>query len=117
MKKRHPVLWITLALVLLFCIGYVIYAIRTFQKIPDKSILFPKMDSVLVAITELTKEKTKMNVRMRMNNPLPFKISADSITYEFFISDSSVMKSRYRENISLKASDTTWLFVPVVIYN
>jgi LEA14-like dessication related protein len=117
MKKRRPVLWITLAMVLIFCIGYIIYAVRSFQKIPDKTFILPKMDSAVVRVTELTKEKTTLEMHLLMNNPLPFKLSADSVAYEFFISDTAVMKTSYRENISLKAADTTWMFMPVIIEN
>lgn len=54
---------------------------------------------------------------MLLNNPLPFKISADSIAYEFFINDSSVLKTNYRQSITLKGSDISWIFIPIRVQN
>jgi LEA14-like dessication related protein len=117
-KKRHIVLIIFLSLFVCFGIFFLVRYIGFLNnKDPYKTFILPRLDETIVDITSLTREKTELNARMLLNNPLPFKITADSIAYEFFIGDSLVLKSSYRETITLKAGDTSWIFIPVTVYN
>lgn len=114
---------ITLLIILLLLLGtgiFIVVKYRSFareNKNKDITFILPRLEQTIVEIKSITQQQTEINARMLFNNPLPLKIAADSIAYEIFIRDSSVLKTTYRESITLKASDTSWIFIPVSIDN
>jgi len=52
-----------------------------------------------------------------IKNQLPFSLTADSFEYQLYINDAEVMKSRYKNRISLSANDSSWLKLPVTVFN
>jgi LEA14-like dessication related protein len=117
-KKRRTSLIIFLLIVLGFIIFFLVRYISFLNnKDPDKTFILPRLDETIIEITSITREKTIFKAHMLLNNPLPFRIGADSIAYEFFINDSSVLKTSYRQNVQLKAADTSWVSIPVTVQN
>lgn len=87
------------------------------EKDPLKMLTLPELRATIIEIKNISRQKTEMNVKMLVANPLPFKVGADSIAYEFFISDSSVLKTTHRQSVSLNASDTSWILIPITLDN
>jgi LEA14-like dessication related protein len=71
----------------------------------------------VVEISSLTAEKTEMNVSVLIKNTLPFAFRADSFQYQLYINDAEIMKSRYKKFISLEANDSSWIKLPVTVFN
>jgi LEA14-like dessication related protein len=118
MKKRR----IPLIVFLLLLLGIGIYFLIRYlaflnDKDPYKTFILPRLDETIIEIKSLTREKTVLNAKMLLNNPLPFKIGADSIAYEIFISDTSVVRTTHRQSITLKSNDTSWISIPITIEN
>jgi LEA14-like dessication related protein len=87
------------------------------DKDPYKTFLLPKIDLSIIEITSLTAEKTEMNMSILMKNQLPFSFTVDSFEYRLYINDAEVMKSRYKNTVSLSANDSSWIRLPVTILN
>jgi len=51
-----------------------------------------------------------------MNNHIPIGFTADSLQYELFISDVSVMRNTWNKGLKVKGSDTSVIALPVTIY-
>jgi LEA14-like dessication related protein len=119
MKSKRSIGLLIFLLALLIIGAYVVVRYLSFieKKDPYKMLTLPRLEETIVEVKNITREKTELNAKMLLTNPLPFRIGADSIAYEFFIADSSVLKTTHRQSVSLKASDTSWVIIPVTIYN
>jgi LEA14-like dessication related protein len=119
MKRKRRVGLLVFLLLLLAAIIYVVVRYISYldDKDPYKTFIMPRLEQSIIEVNSITRDKTELTARMLLDNPLPFKIGADSIAYEFFIGDSSVLKTSYRQSVTLKASDTSWVLIPVTVDN
>jgi len=116
MKK---ILLTILALIVLLIGGLFIWRYVNYKRDPDpyKTFLLPRVGMSVIEITSLTAEKTEMNVRVLIKNILPFNFTADSFQYQLYMNDAEIMKSRYGKTISLNANDSSWVMLPVTVFN
>lgn len=113
--------------ILFVCLMLFIAVIATFfiwryigylqDKDENKTFLLPRLKYTLIRINSLTKEKTEMTAKMLVKNQLPFSFTIDSLQYRFFIADKEVMKNTYKKSIKLKGNDSSWISMPVTIFN
>jgi LEA14-like dessication related protein len=116
MKKA---LLFLLLLIILTVGGFLIWRYVGYVRDPDpnKTFLLPRVGMSVIEITSLTAEKTQMNVSVLVSNTLPFSFSADSFQYSLYINDAEIVKSRYKKSITLEASDSSWIKLPVTVSN
>lgn len=65
----------------------------------------------------MSADRTDMLGKMLIHSPLPFNLAADSLQYKIYISDVEVIKSTYTKSLNIKKWDSTWIELPVTIYN
>lgn len=87
------------------------------DKDPDKTFLLPRLELSLVEVTSLTAEKTEMTAKMLIKNQMPFSFTADSLQYKIFIDNVEVVKTRYEKSITLKSNDSSWISIPLTVFN
>ena len=87
------------------------------DKDANKTFLLPRLEFSMIEINSLTKEKTKMTSKLLIKNQLPFSFTIDSLQYGFFIEGNEVMKDTYKKSLVLKGNDSSWITMPVTIYN
>jgi LEA14-like dessication related protein len=116
MKKTLLILLLLLVLVIT---GLLVWRYINYRRDTDpyKSFFLPRVGMSVIEITSLTREKTEMNVRVLIKNILPFKFTADSFQYQLYINDAEIMKSRYSKSITLNANDSSWIMLPVTVFN
>jgi len=116
MKKT---LLILLLLLVLLISGLLLWRYINYKQDPDpyKSFFLPRVGMSVIEITSLTSEKTEMNVSVLIKNILPFNFTADSFQYQLYINDAEIMESRYSKSISLNANDSSWIMLPVTVFN
>lgn len=108
-----------LVLIVLFIAGLFIWRYVNYKRDPDpdKTFFLPRVGISIVEINSLTPEKTEMNVRMLIKNILPFNFTADSFRYELYVNDAEVAKSTYAKSIFLDANDSSWIMLPITLFN
>jgi LEA14-like dessication related protein len=84
---------------------------------PNKTFLLPRVELSDIEITSLTAEKTEMTLRMLIKNQIPLAFRADSLQYKLFIDSVEVMKDRYKDSITLGSNDSSWVSLPITIFN
>jgi LEA14-like dessication related protein len=112
---------ILLVLLVVFLLAAGWFLLRTYQAYksdtdPDKTFFGPRLSHTTVDIREVTAERADMLVYMRLNNHVPIGFTADSLEYELFISDVSVMRNTWNKGMKVKGSDTSVIGLPVTIY-
>ncbi len=98
----------------LFIWRYVNYAR---DKDPYKTFLLPRVEMSMAEISSLTAEKTEMTANVLIKNQFPFSFTADSFQYQLYINDAQIMKSRYKKSITLAANDSSWVALPITVFN
>lgn len=114
-KVLLTLLFLFIALVAAFFIWRYVSYVR--DKDPNKTFLAPRLELSLVEISSLTPVKTEMTVKMLIKNQMPLSFTADSLQYRIFINDMEVMKSCYKKSITLKSDDSSWISLPITIFN
>jgi len=116
MKK---ILLIILLLIVLLIAGLFIWRYVNYSRDPDpdKTFFLPRIGMSVIEVTSLTSEKTEMTVRVLIKNILPFNFTADSFQYELYINDAEIVKSTYAKSIFLDANDSSWIMLPVTVFN
>ena len=84
---------------------------------PYKTFLLPKVGMSVIEISSLTSDKTEMKVNLFVKNNLPFSFKADSFEYQLYINDAEIIKSRHKKTIELEANDSSWISMPVTVFN
>lgn len=114
---RKILFWIVL---LLLIITGAYFGIRYFKysKDPDpyKTFLIPKVELSEFEILNLNSKKTELMAKMLIRNQMPIGFKADSIDYKFYIEQEEVFKSSYRNSISIKGSDSSWIMIPITVF-
>ncbi|CAN5433300.1 hypothetical protein BH11BAC1_BH11BAC1_02920 [soil metagenome] len=82
----------------------------------DKTFLLPRVEMSVIEITSLTLEKANLNADILIRNQLPFGFTADSFSYEFYINNVQLIKSRYEKSIHINGDDSTWVKLPITVY-
>lgn len=99
--------------------GFFLWQYIKYKRNPDpyKTFIMPKVEFSVIEITSMTEEQVDMNVSVLIKNQLPFAFTADSLEYELYINDTRVMKSRYKESLSMEGNDSSWIKLPVTVYS
>ncbi len=87
------------------------------DKSPYRTLFIPRLEPSLFEVTDLSADKTDMLGKMLIHSPLPFNLAADSLQYKIYIGDAEVIKSTYSKSLDIKKWDSTWIELPVTIYN
>lgn len=112
---------ILLVILVIFLLVAGWFLIRTYQAYkkdtdPGKTFFGPQLSHTVVNVKEVTAERADMVVYMRMNNHIPIGFNADSLQYELFINNVSVMRNTWNKGLKVKASDTSVVALPVTVY-
>lgn len=83
---------------------------------PEKTFILPHLELAVFSVTNMDEEKTDVTASLLIDNPMPIGFTADSISYEIFITGKSVAKSSHRKSVTVKGADTSWIVVPVTLY-
>ncbi len=86
------------------------------DKSPYRTLFIPRLEVSLFEVTDLSADRTDMLGKMLIHSPLPFNLAADSLQYKIYISDVEVIKSTYTKSLNIKKWDSTWIELPVTIY-
>ena len=87
------------------------------DKSPYRTLFIPRLDLSMLEVTDLSAERTDMVCKMLIHSPLPFNLLADSLQYKIYIDNVEIIKSTYAKSINIKRWDSTWLNLPLIIYN
>ncbi|MEP7322339.1 MAG: LEA type 2 family protein [Saprospiraceae bacterium] len=116
MKKSLKIFFIALLAFILLVVGFL-----TIRYLADgsryKTFLLPRVEFSFVEVTSLTTEKTEMNLRLLIKNQLPFSFNVDSLEYSIFVDSAEIVESRYLKSIHINGNDSSWISLPVTIYN
>jgi LEA14-like dessication related protein len=105
---------------LLFTVGVgllVRYLLYRNDPDPNKTFLAPHCSAVELEVVDLRKDTADLRARVLLTNPLQLALTLDSMGYEFYIQGDEVMRSTRREKFTLEKGDSTWVEVPVTIFN
>jgi LEA14-like dessication related protein len=112
---------IILIIIILVVAGLVLYIVLPGllqkKKDPYATLIKPRIEQMAIIIKELDKEKTTMDMKVLVDNPSPIGFSLDSLSYKLFIGGTEVMKSSYPKAIKLEGNDSTWITLPVTVFN
>lgn len=114
MKK---VIW---AIVILALLGGGIYyylRYREIQKDPYETFIVPRLEYSSFVFKTIKPEYVTMDMNMLIDNPTLIGLAVDSFTYDFYIADYRVFNSTYPEAINLEAGDSSFITIPVTMYN
>lgn len=77
--------------------------------------LQPRLELSRFDISDVGAESVKLNAYILIDNPLPVAFRANSLSYTVSIDSTTVVRSRYAKPISLEATDSTTLMLPMTI--
>lgn len=119
MKKKHIVLIVILALIFVPLIVFIAVDLYHYSqdKSPYRTLIIPRLEAGVFEVTDLELDRTKLNSKMLIKSPLPFNLAADSLQYQIYISGKEVIKSTYAKGINIRRWDSTWINLPVTVYN
>ncbi len=83
---------------------------------PDKTFILPRVELAVVEISSITVEKMEMVSHLLIKNQMPFSFTADSIQYSIYINEIEMVKSSYKNSLTLETNDTGWVSMPMTIY-
>ncbi len=114
--------WIVLGLLALLLLPIAaFFAVQFYHysknKSPYRTLLIPRLEIGVSEITYLSSDKISMHEKLRIHNPLPFNLTADSLQYKLFIGDVEVIKSTYTKSLTIRKWNSTWIDLPVTINN
>jgi LEA14-like dessication related protein len=115
MKRALIIVLLILLAALIFLLAW-LYTHYEKNGDPNKTFIMPRVELSVIEITELTKEKIKMNTVLVIKNQLPFRIGVDSLRYTIYISNIKVAQSTQREPFFLQVSDTSVISLPVTVF-
>ncbi len=117
--KAKRIILILLALLLLPIATFFALQFYHYSKneSPYRTLLIPRLEIGVSEITYLSSDKISMHEKLRIHNPLPFNLTADSLQYKLFIGDVEVIKSTYTKSISIRKWNSTWIDLPITINN
>jgi len=84
---------------------------------PYATFIVPRLEMSAFEITSITKAETKMNMVLMIDNPSPFGVKLDSLTYRVYIGGTEVMKSTYPKSMELTKMDTGMIMLPLTVHN
>lgn len=118
MKKKH-IIFLILAILLLPLIGFIAVDLYHYSqdKSPYRTLLIPRLEAGVFEVTDLELHRTKLSSKMLIKSPLPFNLAADSLQYKIYISGVEVIKSSYAKSLNIRKWDSTWIDLPVTVYN
>ena len=82
---------------------------------PDKTFLTPQIDAAIVELTGISRQKVEMIVKLKINNPLPFTLTADSFSFRLSMDGQKIIYSTYTQSVSVKRNDSTWISLPLSV--
>ncbi len=85
-------------------------------KSPHSTLFIPWLETGLFDITSLTADRADIRAKMLIHSPLPFNIAADSMQFKIYVSGVEVIKNTFKTSINIKKWDSTWITLPVSIY-
>jgi LEA14-like dessication related protein len=116
--KKGLIVFIIIILILSGIVLYIVLpGLLQKKKDPFATVIKPRIEAMNILIKELDKEKTTMDMKLLVDNPSPIGISLDSLSYQFYIGDTEVMESSYPKGIKMKGNDSTWITLPVTVFN
>jgi LEA14-like dessication related protein len=117
MKKSTVVVLILLIIILAVVLVFIIPWLKERKEDPYATLVKPRIESMSMLIKEMNKERTTMDMRILIDNPAPVGLTIDSLSYKMYIGEAEVMKSSYPKEVKLEGSDSSWISLPVTIYN
>ncbi len=108
-----------LAILLLALIAFIAVDLYHYSKdkSPYRTLFVPRLEAGVFEITDIELDRTKLRSKMLIKSPLPFNLAADSLQYKIYISGVEVIKSSYAKSLNIRKWDSTWLDLPVTVYN
>src|SRR4051812_31798867 len=83
---------------------------------PHKNFLKPRIEMAVLELTRVTDDSLLLHAKLYVKNNLPFTIQVDSFNYHTLIHGSEILKSTYKESLTLKGNDTTWISLDLTAY-
>ena len=117
--KAKRILLILLALFILSLAALLVVNLYHYSrdKSPYRTLFVPRLDIGVLKVTYLSADTTRMHEKMLIYNPLPFNLSVHSLLYKLSVSNMEVLKSTYANSFDLRRWDSTWIDMPLTIYN
>ncbi len=115
MKKKA--IWIVIILLIL-ALGF--YGWNRYQKSQNEeygTFFIPRLEYSAFVFKRIEPEVITMDMKMLIDNPTLFGFTVDSFTYDFYIADQMVFSSTYPEKIEFKGGDSSFIMLPVTMYN
>ena len=83
----------------------------TKEKAADK--LAPSLNVASLNISEIDKDRIKMDSKISISNPLPVDINAKRMDYTIYIDSIKVVEDAYEKPISIRSKDSTVIDLPM----
>lgn len=117
MKKSTIIILVLLLIIASAALVFIIPFLKERKKDPYATLVKPRIEKMEMLIKDMSKEKTTMDMKMLIDNPAPVGFTADSLNYKMYIGKVEVMKSSYPKTVKLEGSDSTWIKLPVTVFN
>ncbi len=79
--------------------------------------LKPRLEMSTMEITDIDDDRIKMNVKLLIDNPLPVGFKASRLAYTILMANTPIINDSYEKPIEVKAGDSTFVTLPMVILN
>jgi LEA14-like dessication related protein len=113
--------WIILLALLLAIAAYSVYLWVDFlqRRKENEAVTFikPRVHSTLVTVNSFTKDKTSLYLTLLVDNPSPFGITIDSMSYVIYIDAYEVMKGFHAQKNVLAPGDSNKISLPLAVDN
>jgi LEA14-like dessication related protein len=114
--RRHPILSISLVLLLLVAAAvFILYRNTSKEELvkQGKNYVMPDLQSAKTVIDEITADSLKGKLIMRVKNSLPFTIDIDRMQYKVTIDGDTVTKGYDESGIRIEANSNDEVTVPI----
>ena len=75
--------------------------------------VMPKVSMASINITDISEDRIRLNSKIKIANPLPFDLHANSLNYEIFIDSIRVLQDAYKKPLSIRSKDSTVIELPM----
>lgn len=79
--------------------------------------LKPRLEMSTLEITDLDDDRTTMNMKLLIDNPLPVGFSAKGLSYTILMANTPIIEDSYEKPVTIKSGDSTVVTLPMHLLN
>ncbi|MFP4090758.1 MAG: LEA type 2 family protein [Cyclobacteriaceae bacterium] len=112
MKKGLAIFF---ALLLIGILGYFLVKNQLEKPAEDDTFLLPELKVASIQIKSFEEKGIDLELALVIDNKMPISLQLDSVSYRIELEDKQIVESTYPDSISLEASDSSTISLPVTV--